>query len=101
MTTPEVWEKFHFGRRHHVGNSSACYKMGNYHPILMKIDTQIKKNVLTSKVTKAEAHGKSQKKFNVNKRYRFQKATLYQREVIKYENCLFLGRSFHTHTTGG
>jgi hypothetical protein len=36
------------------GNSSACYKMGNYHPIFMKIGTQTKKNMLSSKITKAE-----------------------------------------------
>jgi hypothetical protein len=45
---------FQDGRRHHVGNSSSCYKMGNHHPILMKIDTQTKKNILSSKVIKAE-----------------------------------------------
>jgi hypothetical protein len=28
--------------------------MGNYHPILMQIGTQTKKNILSSKVTKAE-----------------------------------------------
>jgi hypothetical protein len=28
--------------------------MGNYHPIAMKIGTQTKKNILSSKVTKAE-----------------------------------------------
>jgi hypothetical protein len=28
--------------------------MGNYHPILMKIGTQTKKNMLSSKITKAE-----------------------------------------------
>jgi hypothetical protein len=28
--------------------------MGNYHPIFMKIGTQIKKNILSSNVTKAE-----------------------------------------------
>jgi hypothetical protein len=28
--------------------------MGNYHPIAMKIGTQAKKNILSSKVTKAE-----------------------------------------------
>jgi hypothetical protein len=28
--------------------------MGNYHPILMKIGTQTKKNIVSSKVTKAE-----------------------------------------------
>jgi hypothetical protein len=32
----------------------ACYEMGNYHPILMKFDTQSKKSMLSSKVTKAE-----------------------------------------------
>jgi hypothetical protein len=34
-----------------VGNSSACYKMGNYHPILMQIGTQTKKNMLSLEVT--------------------------------------------------
>jgi hypothetical protein len=38
----------------HVENLSACYKMSNYHPISMKIGTQTKKNILSSKVTKAE-----------------------------------------------
>jgi hypothetical protein len=51
---PEVTDRFEDGRRRHVGNSSACYKMGNYHPILMKIGTQAKKNILSSKFTKAE-----------------------------------------------
>jgi hypothetical protein len=37
--TPEVTDRFQDGRRRHVGNSSECYKMGNYHPILMKIGT--------------------------------------------------------------
>jgi hypothetical protein len=37
---PEVTDRFQDGRRRHVGNSSARYKMGNYHPILMKIGTQ-------------------------------------------------------------
>jgi hypothetical protein len=49
-----VTDRFQDGRRRHVGNSSACYKMGNYHPILMKIGTQTKKNMLSSKITKAE-----------------------------------------------
>jgi hypothetical protein len=57
--------------------------MGNYHPILMKIGTETKKNMLSSKVTKAEAYGKKQQKLNVKKRYRFRKATLYEREVTK------------------
>jgi hypothetical protein len=37
-------------------NSSACYKMGNYHPILMKIGTQTKKHMLSSKITEAEVY---------------------------------------------
>jgi hypothetical protein len=49
--TPEVTDRFQDGRRRHVGNSSACYKMGNYHPILMKIGTQTKKNMLSLEVT--------------------------------------------------
>jgi hypothetical protein len=48
-----VTYRFQDGRRH-VGNSSACYKMGNYHPILLKFDTQTKKDMLSSKITKAE-----------------------------------------------
>jgi hypothetical protein len=49
-----VTDRFQDGRRRHVGNSSECYKMGNYHPILMKIGTQTKKNMLSLKITKAE-----------------------------------------------
>jgi hypothetical protein len=47
-------DRFQDGRRRHVGNSSACYKIGNYHPILMKIGTQTKTDMLSSKITKAE-----------------------------------------------
>jgi hypothetical protein len=47
-------DRFQDGRRRHVGNLNACYKMGNFHPILMKIGTPTKKNILSSKVTKAE-----------------------------------------------
>jgi hypothetical protein len=53
-TTPEVTDYFQDGCRRHVGNSSACYKMRNYHPILMKIGTQTKKNMLSLKITKVE-----------------------------------------------
>jgi hypothetical protein len=49
-----VTDRFQNGRRRHVGNAIACYKMGNYHPILMKIGTQTKKNMLKSKITEAE-----------------------------------------------
>jgi hypothetical protein len=45
-----VTNRFQDGRRRHVGNSSECYKMGKYHPILMmKIGTQTQKNMLSSK----------------------------------------------------
>jgi hypothetical protein len=43
-----VTDRFQDGRRRDVGNSSACNKMGNYHPILMEIGTQTKKNMLSS-----------------------------------------------------
>jgi hypothetical protein len=49
-----VTDRFQDGRRRHVGNSSDLYKMGNYHPILMKIGTQTNKNMLRSKITKAK-----------------------------------------------
>jgi hypothetical protein len=75
--------------------------MGNCHAIMMKIGTQTKKNMLSSKVIKAEAYGKKPAKIECKKRYRFKKATLYEREVIKNKNSLFAGRSFHTHTTCG
>jgi hypothetical protein len=48
---PEVTDHFQDGRRRHVENSSECYKMGNYHPILMKIGTQTKKYMLSLKIT--------------------------------------------------
>jgi hypothetical protein len=51
---PEVIGRFQDGRRRHVGNSSECYKMGNYHLILMKIGTQTKKNMLSLKITISE-----------------------------------------------
>jgi hypothetical protein len=59
---PEVTDHFQDGRRRHVGNSSAYYKMGNYHPILMKFGTQTKKHMLSSKSTKAEMYEKNEQK---------------------------------------
>jgi hypothetical protein len=57
----EVTDRFQDGCRRHVGNSSECYKMGiNYHPILMKIGTQTKINMLSLKITKAEVQAKFQ-----------------------------------------
>jgi hypothetical protein len=52
-------DRFQDGRRSHVGNSSACNKMGNYHRTLMKIGTQTKQNMRSSKVIKAEVYGKN------------------------------------------
>jgi hypothetical protein len=52
-----VTDRCQDGRRRHVENSSECYKMGNYHPIFMKIGTQTKKSMLSSKITKAEVSG--------------------------------------------
>jgi hypothetical protein len=75
--------------------------MGNYHPISMKIGTQTKQNMLSSKVMKRKLTAKKTAKIKCKKRYRFKKATLYEREVIKKQNFLFAGRSFHTHTTCG
>jgi hypothetical protein len=51
-----VTDRFQDGRRRHVGNSSECYKMGNYHPILMQIGTQTKKNMLSLKITIPEVY---------------------------------------------
>jgi hypothetical protein len=42
VTIPEATIKFQDGRRRHVRYSSAWYKMGNNHPILMNIGTQTK-----------------------------------------------------------
>jgi hypothetical protein len=90
VTKAEVTDRFQDGRRRHVGNSSACYKMGNYHRTLMKIGTQTKTEMLSSKVIKAEAYSKKkQQKLNVKKRYRFKKATLYEREVIKKQKIFY------------
>jgi hypothetical protein len=76
-----VTDRFQDGRRRHVGDSSECYQMGNYHSIAMKIATQTMQNMLS--VIKAEAYGKKTAKIKCKKRYRFKKATLYEREVIK------------------
>jgi hypothetical protein len=39
-------DRFQDGRCRHVGTSSTCYEMGNYHRTLMKIGTQTKQNML-------------------------------------------------------
>jgi hypothetical protein len=55
-----VTDRCQDGCRRHVGNSSECCKMGKYHPILMKIGTQTKIGMLSSKVMKAKAYGKEE-----------------------------------------
>jgi hypothetical protein len=66
-----VTDRFQDGRRRHVGNSSECYEIGNSHPILMKIGTQTKKNMLSLKVEKAEAYGKKTAKIKCKKTISF------------------------------
>jgi hypothetical protein len=55
-----VTDCFQDGRRHHFGNSSAFYKMGNYHPILIKFDTRTETDMLSSNITKAEVQANFQ-----------------------------------------
>jgi hypothetical protein len=49
-----VTDRFPDGRRSHLGNSSECYKMGNYRQISMKFGTQTKTDMLSSKITNAK-----------------------------------------------
>jgi hypothetical protein len=49
---PEVIDHSQDGRRRHVENSSACYKMGYYRPILIQIGKQTDKNMLSKKSQK-------------------------------------------------
>jgi hypothetical protein len=67
ITEAEVYTKFQDGRGRHVRISSACYKMGSCHLILTKIGTQTKKNMLSSKVKKAEGYGKRGAKIKCRK----------------------------------
>jgi hypothetical protein len=83
ITKAEVYGHFQHGRRCNLGKSSACYNMGNYRPISIKFGTQIKTAMLSSKIAEVEVYGKRTAKINCKKRYRFKKATLYEREVIK------------------
>jgi hypothetical protein len=68
-----VTDRFEDGRRRHVRNSSACNKMGNYHRTLMKVGTQTKADMLSSKVIKAEAeaYGKKAAKIKFEKTISF------------------------------
>jgi hypothetical protein len=55
-----VTDRFQDGRRRHVGNSNECNKMGKYHPISLKIGTQTRKTMLSSKITEAKVQAKFQ-----------------------------------------
>jgi hypothetical protein len=69
-------DHFQDGRRRHVGNSSACYKMGNCHRTLLKIGTQTKTDMLSSNVIKADACGKKQQKLNIKNDIVFKKGNV-------------------------
>jgi hypothetical protein len=85
----EVTDRFNDGRRRRqIGNSSACYKMGNYHPTLMKIGSQTKKNMLSSKVTKRKLTAKKQQKLNV-KTISFQKGNVVCARSYKKAKILY------------
>jgi hypothetical protein len=59
----------------------------------MKISTLAEQNMLIKckRHKSGSLRQKEQQKFNVQKRYRFKKATLYEREVIRKQN-LFIRR---------
>jgi hypothetical protein len=73
-----VTDSFQDGRRRHVGNSSACYKMGNYHPILLKFGTQTKTDMLSLTITKAE----------VSIRRKTPKINVKNDTVLKRQRCM-------------
>jgi hypothetical protein len=75
--------------------------MGKYHPIFMKFGTQTKKNMLSSRIIKAEAYGKKQQKSNVINDIVLRKQRGMSAKLYKSKIFLFAGRSFHTHTTCG
>jgi hypothetical protein len=76
VTKVEVTDCFQDGHRRHVGNSNACYKMGNYHRTLMKVGTQTKTDMLSLKVIKAEAYGKKTAKIKCKKTISFLKGNV-------------------------
>jgi hypothetical protein len=58
----------------------------------MKIGTQIKTDMLSSKSQNGSVRQKTAK-IECKKRYRFKKATLYEREVIKQEKIFSLAEA--------
>jgi hypothetical protein len=79
---PKVTDRFENGRCHHVRNSRECYKMINSHPILMKIGTHTKTDMLSLKIKSGSVRQKTAK-IKCKKLYRFKKATLYEHKVMK------------------
>jgi hypothetical protein len=57
FTKPKVTDRFQDGRRRHVRNATACFKMGNYHMILMKIGTQTEDRHVEFKIYKSGGVG--------------------------------------------
>jgi hypothetical protein len=57
ITKAEVKVNFEDDRRCYLGKSRACYKMVNYRPISMKVDTQTKTGTLSLKITAAKVYG--------------------------------------------
>jgi hypothetical protein len=83
FTIPEMIDRFQDGRRRHVGNSSACYKMGNY---IAGFDENWYTDSAKHADCKSHKSGslrQKKAKIKCKKRYRFKMATLYEREVIK------------------
>jgi hypothetical protein len=54
ITEVEVSKYFQDGGRCYLAKSSACYKMGYYRLISMKLGTQTKTDILTLKTTLPE-----------------------------------------------
>jgi hypothetical protein len=75
--------------------------MDIYHPISMKIGTQAKQNLLSSRVIKAEAYGEKQEKLNVENDIVLRRQRCMSARFQKSKKFLFAGRSFHTYTTCG
>jgi hypothetical protein len=70
--------------------------MGNYHRTLMKIGTQTKTDMLSSKVIKAEAYGKKQQKLNVKNDIVLKRQRCMSAKLQKSKKFLFAGRSIIT-----
>jgi hypothetical protein len=92
-------DRFQDGRRRHVRTSM----LWNYHRTRWKLVHWLTKICWSSaEVMKAEAYGKKTAKIKCKKRYRFKKATLYERKVIKKQKFFIRRQKLpYTHTTCG